>query len=62
MHTADCTIHTLKAYGCDHGCGCKDYRPRSEPTVRKQGAYGGKVWPLCVCDHIAQEHNNGFKP
>lgn len=37
-------------FGCDE-CGCTDYRPSARPSAENR-------WPLCVCLHSAQEHND----
>lgn len=60
MDTSECKVHENRKYPCDSckstfGPICKDYRPISEP--RYDSEEDGRVWPRCICGHIAQEHN-----
>lgn len=57
MDNSNCKIHLKAKYQCDHNNAksntihiCTDYRPAKEPIANNG-------WPLCVCGHIAQEHN-----
>jgi hypothetical protein len=49
MDARECSIHGVREYTCDQ-CDCEDYRPK---LIRIHPTH----WPLCVCGHIAQEHN-----
>lgn len=48
----ECSLHGTRAFGCDCCQGCTNYRPN---RVKEFPTH----WPLCVCGHIAQEHNEG---
>lgn len=49
MDTTNCKVHSNLYYACDQ-CHCGDYRPNTEKKSPNH-------WPLCVCGHVAQEHN-----
>ncbi len=50
MNTDGCLVHDQDHYVCGRcPLTCFDYRPTSE-------SYMGH-WAVCVCGHIAQDHN-----
>lgn len=57
MNNVGCRVHTKEKYPCsicEHHI-CDNYRPRAAP--HKRADEKGYVWALCVCGHIAQDHN-----